>query len=461
MYNTTIKLNNRYVLPHKSKVLASVSFKPVVKSILIYIIGIAFLRTTGLINHLDGLVASFIVSIVSSFPILRYIWLKTISLKMRTLLVSFWPIMILIYFLTTDITTGSGDGTVFFELTIRFSEGVFNQGKIWPGFAFFKSSSILYWFTIYFYSVPYYLFNNAYDAVFPFNSFITIIISQLLYFIVYRKSDNEYLSRLTFMTFLFFPGYWLHNLNAEREIVILLQLIVFVIVLDQFKTKHRILPLFLIFILFFTMLGSRSEYIIVYFFFISIYILDNKKYVKIKPLILYIFIIIAIILIPSTSVFTPSGSKTFVQIGLANTLNIFEKILTFPIRIFYSAVGAFPWTREGIVDAVGHDYIHYILHIISTIIRLVILVAFVDCLFSIYKGKNWIHLNDKIWFLMGVVLLLTIQFSSIGYTRYIDPAIVFLIPPLLIFIRKRFNQYFFGAVSLIIGAHLFYYIILI
>lgn len=461
MYNTTIKLNNRYVLPHKSKVLAGVSFKPVVKSILIYIIGIAFLRTTGLINLIDGLVASFVVSIVSSFPILRFIWIKTHSIKMRTMLVSFWPIMILIYLLTTDIMAGSGDGTVFFELTIRFSESVFNQGMIWPGFAFFKSSSILYWFTIYFYSVPYYLFNNVYDAVFPFNCFITIIISQLLYFIVYRKSDNEYLSRLTFMTFLFFPGYWLHNLNAERDIVILLQLIIFVIVLDQFKTKHRILPLFLIIILFFTMLGSRSEYIIVYFFFISIYILENKKFVNIKPLVLYILIIIIIVLIPAINVFTPSGSKTFVQIGIANSLNIFEKILTFPIRIFYSAVGAFPWTREGIVDAVGHDYIHFILHILSTIIRLVILVAFIDCFSSIYKRKNRIHPKDKIWFMMAVVLLLTIQFSSIGYTRYIDPAIVFLIPPLLVFMRKRLNQYFFGSVSLIISAHLFYYIILL
>ena len=458
MHNTALSFNNRYVIPHKSsEIFAGVSYKPIIKSILIYIIGIAFLRSTGLIYLIDGLVASFVVSIVSSFPILRYIGLKTHSNKMRTMLVSFWPIMVLIFLLTTDISTGSGDGEVFVNLAKRFSEDTLKQGIIWPGLAYFKSVSILYWFTIYFYSIPYYLFNSTYDAIFPFNCFITIIVSQLLYSLVYKKSNNGYLSLLTFMTFLFFPGYWLHNLNVEREIIILLQLVLFVFVLNQFKTKHWILPLFSIVILFFTMLGSRPEYIIVYFFFIGAYVIEKEKIVNIKPLMLYFLIIIAIITIPSLGVFAPSGIRSYPQIGLSSTLNIFENLIVFPIRLFYSAVGAFPWTRSGIVDAVGHDYIHYILHIISTFIRIVILLGFATCLIRVFQGKNMLLSQYKIWLLLGGILILTIQFSAIGYTRYIDPAIVFLILPTLLIIRRRVFFYFISAFTLLIGAHVFYY----
>ena len=460
MHNTTLSLNKSYIFPHKcSEILQGVSYKPVVKSIFIFIIGIVSLRITGLINLIDGLIASFVVFILSSFPILRYIWLKKCSNKMRTMLVSYWPIMVIIYLLTTNISAGSGDGEVFVNLTKNFSDSVFAQGNIWPGFGYFNSVSIIYWFTIYFYSLPYYLFNSTYDAIFPFNCFLLIIVSQLLYSLVYIKSKNEYLSLLTFVTFLFFPGYWMHNLNVERDIVILLQLVLFVIVLNNFSSKHWIPPLFLIAILFFTMMGSRPEYIIVYFFFIGAYILENKKFVNIKPLLLYFLLIIVIVTISSMGVFTQSGIRSYPQIGFSSTLNIFENLVIFPIRVFYSAVGAFPWTRHGIVDAVGHDYIHYLLHIISTIIRMVILLCFITCLIFIFRGKNMLISQYKIWILLGGILISTIQFSSIGYTRYIDPAIVFLIPPTLLVIKRRVFFYFIGAFTLLAGAHFFYYLI--
>lgn len=65
----------------------------------------------------------------------------------------------------------------------------------------------------------------------------------------------------------------------------------------------------------------------------------------------------------------------------------------------------------------------------------------------------------KIWILLGGILISTIQFSSIGYTRYIDPAIVFLIPPTLLVIKRRVFFYFIGAFTLLAGAHFFYYLI--
>jgi len=377
------------------------------------------------------------------------------------MLVSFWPIMILIFLLTTNIATGSGDGEVFFRLTKHFSDEIMKSGIIWPGFAYFKSVSILYWFTIYFYSVPYFLFNSSYDAIFPFNCFILIIVSQLLYSLVYKKSHNGYLAQLSFIALLFFPGYWQHNLNLERDIVILLQLVLFLIVLSEFNTKHWILPFFSIVILFFTMFGSRREYIPVYFLFIGASIFENKKLGNSKLLLLSFLIIIIIITFPSFSslgVFMPSGASSFSQIGMSHSLNVFEMVFTFPIKVFYAAVGAFPWTRQGIVDAVGHDYISFILHIISTIIRILILLGCTTCLIRIFLRKNWLLSQNNILFLFGGILLSTIQFSSIGYTRYIDPAIVFLIPSTLLVISKSKFQYYFSAINVLIAAHLFYYL---
>ena len=455
MNNTTLNVDNSFVLSNKKNIrFAQKIYGPILKSFLIFVFGVLFINLTGFMNLLDGSVASFIISSVSSFPILRYVWLKTTSIRMKTLIVSFWPAMVLIFLLTTDITAGSGDGEVFYFQTKYFSDQVFSQGEIWPGLSYFKQRSIIYPFCIYFYALPYYVFNDTYDAIFPFNSLLLIIASYLLYCLVYKKLNNPNLAHLSFIACLFFPGYWLHNLHVERDIVILLQLMLFLFALNEFKKKYWVLPLFSIVILFITMLGSRPEYVVVFFGIISILLITEMKNNKIIPVILFPALIGIIYIILKLDVFTPfKGSGVEL-----NMLNSIKTLFFLPMKVFFTSVGAFPWTRLGIVDAVGHDPIHLMLHIISTVIRLMVLLGIVISILKIIKKNSTEIMHDKIWLISGGVLLFAIQFSAIGYTRYIDPAIVLFLPATLLIINKSKFLYFLGSYIMIAFAHFYYYI---
>jgi hypothetical protein len=459
MLDTVFNMDNNFqtLSRHRSSV-KGVSYVPVVKSILIYAIGIAFLRAINIGYNFNGVVFSFLLATISSIPIMAYIWHQTQSTPIKIMLLSYWPIITLVFLLTSDMSAGSGDGEVFLQLTKRFSNDVLKQGNLWPGLDYFKSVSITYWFTIYFYSIPFYLFNDAYEAIFPFAGFIVVIISYLFFALAYQRSNDIRISLLTFITFLFYPGYWLHNLNVERDIIILLLLVVFSIVLSKISRKTWIIPLLSIIVLFIFMSGSRSEYIIVFILFIGAEILGRNTQATVKPIYLLVFIFVGIAIISSINVFTPSGTRSFSQIGLTNTLNIFEKIISFPARVFYSAVGAFPWTRSGIVDAVGHNKIHLVLHIISTVIRIIIIMAFTNGIYKSLQKTDKELEKYKLWMYQGGILMLTVQFSSIGYTRYIDPSIVFLIPLILHIIKRRVIIYAFCAIIVLLGAHYLYYI---
>ena len=149
----------------------------ILRSILFYGLGLLVVNILSLCNPDNGVYFAFIIGIVSSFPILTHVISNSFSKVINILIISYWPLMILIYLLVDDLSTGSGDGQVFYEQTVLFSERVFQIGKFWPGFEYFIQHSVIYWFTTYFYAVPYFLFGGAYDSIFPFNCYAMVLMS--------------------------------------------------------------------------------------------------------------------------------------------------------------------------------------------------------------------------------------------------------------------------------------------
>ena len=352
-----------------------------------------------------------------------------------------------------NIAEGSGDGHVFYEQTRLFSELVFEKGKLWPGFDYFIQRSVIYWFTTYFYAVPYFLFGNVYDSIFVFNSFVLVLVSLLLFNSIYNKDYDLNFSILNFLVILFFFSYWSHNLNLERDIIILFQVLLLMQVLSQFSSTNWIKSILFILFLILAMLGSRPEYIIVYILFIFIFIFKNE-FSLVKRLTIIPTFLVGLFIILFLGSFTPAGG-----VSSFSLFRIMNSIIEFPMRLFYFAVGAFPWTRSGIIDDIGHNYIHLILHIISTVFRIIILLGLLSILLSILLGRynRKIHFFYKEYLYCGLVLLSTLQFSSIGYTRYLDPALVLFIPPALIQIQGKITYYFFGSITILAFAHFFYY----
>jgi hypothetical protein len=396
---------------------------------------------------------SFLVGIISSAPIFNFIIKISRSNLISFLLIIYWPLMFLIYSVTENFKGISGDGEIFYIHTKLFVEKVFLNGDLWPGFDFFIQNSILYWFTMYFYSIPYYVFGEYYPSIFMFNCFLLVLVSIIFFNLVYNLKYDLKLSILCFTGVLFYFGYWSHNASLERDVVILLQLMIFAFVLKQFQETNKILAFSFILILFIIMSGSRPEFLLVYILMIGANFIDKSLLKNIKNFVIIFLLIFSFNLI--FDVFTPAGG-----IGKIGMRSLVNGILTFPIRVFYAAVGAFPWTRGGIIDSLGNSVPALILHIIGTVYRIIILLATMKIFFDIFlkKYKIFERNNYQIWLYYGSILISTIQFSSLGYTRYLEPSLVAFLPLAMTKIKNHLFHYLIFSLAILAFAHYFYYV---
>lgn len=447
------------MLNFKKKVLISFLL-----SLFLAFIGLYAFRISyhGYTTELQAIIGSWVVAIISLFPLLFYAWHLSGNKAFKIALILWLPLkFILFLFVEPSFITISADGPPLHNIYgIAVSDYWNNGGSLIPPQSFFQSFSIIYPAAIYLIGGPYYIFGEYCRVVYPWQLYFQFLCGILIYFCFKRSlHDDKMDQKIPVIGFLYtiYSPLWLYITSTLlRDVLLILAMLLTLLGIKKLLFFRKFSGTYFLIAGCFLTAFTRAQYLLLYILFLAGATILLRRHFKLRHSMVGLFLIVLIgaFVYLTPYMFLPGQFRDTTEIFLRNLslvgqtegvklTALFGPIqgLGAPVAVLFRIIGAsitpFPWYRENIIFSAGGSVAALVLHIIGSCLRIFFLGLFILALLRLRRTLRFLTNWGKSLFWFEIIFLLTVVPASPNYIRYLAPFYILIFPIISMWVTKK------------------------